>query len=286
MNTFFTLFFTGHLLFSPHIPDIPRLGEDFVPAPPPEEITANIELSAESVLVMEIDSGVTVFEKNPGEKRAIASITKLMTALITLEEKILWETVSVPLEAAEIEGAQMHLLMGEKLQIGDLLQGLLIRSGNDAAVTLAFASAENIPAFVKKMNRKAHLLGLQNTSFANPHGLDDPEGYSTAHDVALLAKKILEYDFVRKTVLIRKIVVTDITGEFPHELKTTNKLLGTPFPIYGLKTGTTDEAGECFVGLTEVGGKEYLLVILGSESRFQDAKGLIWALEQRNQKKN
>lgn len=246
---------------------------------PPPIIHQSLEIQAKSALVMELSSGMVLYEKKSTEKRPIASLTKLMTALLVLESGDIWDTASVSLRASNTAGSQMHLLSGEKLLVADLLTGLLVPSANDAAIALAEHTGGTVEKFVEMMNRRALYLGLINTQYSNPHGLDQPGNYSTAFDVALLTKKLLESSFVRKVVQTKKITVDDVTGKFTHELKTTNELLFSPFPIYGVKTGTTDLAGQCFVGLTRVKGKEYIIVILGSTERFQDTKALVWALQ-------
>jgi D-alanyl-D-alanine carboxypeptidase (penicillin-binding protein 5/6) len=246
-----------------------------------KEISVNVDINAKSALVMDMDSGMIVYEKDIRTKRPIASLTKLMTALVVLNQTNIWTETQISKNAYETDGAQMFLLEGEKITVANLLTGLLVRSANDAAVALAEKTAGSVSDFVKLMNRRALYLGLKNTNFANPHGLDDPQNYSTAFDVALLAKAALRSDFIRNTVQIRETVVTDITGEFRHTLKTTNELLFSPFSITGLKTGTTDAAGQCFVGLLQgKNGSEYLIVILGSNNRFTDAKALIWAIQE------
>ncbi len=276
MSTLFALLFSGQFFIAESEITAPVLNMSI--SVPQKDISESVEITAESALIMEVSSGMVIFGKNIHEQRSIASLTKLMTALVVLEEENIWNTASVSEEAVSVEGSSMYLLTGESLRISDLLIGVLVRSANDAALVLAEQAGESVKEFVQMMNRRAHYLGMKNTHFSNPHGLDDPENYSTAFDVALLSKKMIESDFVRRTAQIRKTSVSDITNSFSHELKTTNMLLSSPFSIYGLKTGTTDQAGECFVGLTKISGKEYLIVILGSSERFQDTKALIWAI--------
>lgn len=282
MTNILALIFAGQMFFSQPQGESHRLNLQI--PPPKQEITANVKISAQSALVMDLDSGMIIYKKDILKKRPIASLTKLMTALVVLERENIWSGAQVSKNAYEVKGAQMFLLEGEKISIANLLTGLLVRSANDAAVTLAEYTSGNESDFVKLMNRRALYLGLKKTHFSNPHGLDDPENYSTAFDVAMLAKTALNSDFIRETVQIRETVVQDITGEFQHTLKTTNELLFSPFPIVGLKTGTTDAAGQCYVGLLQgKNGSEYIIVILGSKDRFKDAKTLIWAI-QKNEK--
>lgn len=251
-------------------------------AAPEMRITTEPVLSADASLVMGQESGMILFAKNPKIKRPIASLTKLMTALVTLEDTSLEKTYQVPAEAAAIEGSSMQLVTGEKIQGAGLLKGLLINSGNDAAMTLALNIDKTVADFVERMNIRAHFLGMEDTHFANPHGLDHLDNYSTAFDIALLAKQLLQYQFVRDTTQKITDSVTDISGNFTHPLETTNELLKTTYPVFGLKTGTTEAAGQCFVGLIRLDGKNYIIVILGSENRFKDTKALIWALRNRD----
>jgi D-alanyl-D-alanine carboxypeptidase len=277
MNTLFTLLFSGQFLF---FEPYNRVEVPLVlnPSAPVITLRKKGEIYAGSALIMEVSSGMVIYKKNIFEKRSIASLTKLMTALVVLEEKNIWETVVVSENAANIEGSQMHLLMGEELTVSGLLSGLLIRSANDAAIVLSENVEESQKEFIQKMNLRAHYLGLKDTHFSNPHGLDDPENYSTAFDIALLAKKVIDIPFIRQTVQKTELTIYDTSKEFPHKIKNTNELLFTPLPVYGIKTGTTDEAGECFVGLVREKGKEYIFVILGSTDRFQDARTLLWIL--------
>ncbi len=238
-------------------------------------------ISADTALVMEEDSGIIVYAKNPHKPHAIASITKLMTALVILENTVLQQTYVVPYSATAIEGRKAFLLAGEELTIADLLRATLIHSGNDAAITLAVGMSGSEAEFVRQMNLRAFYLGMKESSFANPHGLDHADNYSTAFDVALLAKKILEYDFVRTTVQRISATISGVDGARSYELETTNELLSSSFPVFGLKTGTTDAAGQSFVGLVKIEGKNYIIVILGSQDRFLDTKALIWALRSR-----
>lgn len=274
------LYLVGNLTFQATMLDGHQL-QMSVSAPPVAIERAPV-LSAQAAVVMEESSGMVIFAKNPHEERAIASITKLMTALVMLENTVLQQTAIVPVSATTIEGRKAKLFAGEELTIADLLRAALIHSGNDAALTLAIALDGSVDTFAERMNLRAYYLGMRDSSFANPHGLDDPNNFSTAFDVALLAKKSLEYPFVRETVQRISLTISDTSGQFVHELETTNELLSSSFPVFGLKTGTTDEAGQCFVGLVKHQGKNYIVVVLGSEDRFLDTKALIWALRNRS----
>ncbi len=238
-------------------------------------------INAESALAYDIESGSLLFQSNIDERRKIASISKLMTAMIIIDSHALQEKVKVPAAATKVEPVKIWLLPGEEITIENLLYGLLIHSGNDAALTLALMDSKTEEAFVAKMNAKARELGLTNTHFTNASGLDDAKSFSSARDVLKMGIKALKYDFIRKTVRMKKLNIASTDGKIRHELETTNELLGNKnFRIFGLKTGQTLGAGPSFVALAEIGGnnkspREILTVVLGSPNRFQETKMLI-----------
>ena len=200
-------------------------------------------LSAHSAIVMH-SGGEVVFEQNPDEKMRIASTTKIMTALVVLENCALDEQVEILPEYCGIEGSSMYLAPGERCTVEELLQGLLLVSGNDAAIALACHTAGDTDSFVALMNAKAFALGMENSSFANPHGLDGEGHYSTARDMAKLMCACMENeDFAR--INAKK---SSTVGE--RVLYNHNKLLsGCPGCIGG-KTGYTEAAGRCLVSLS------------------------------------
>jgi D-alanyl-D-alanine carboxypeptidase len=278
VTSLLTLLFAGQFfLVEPAQPPVLAMNAP----PPPQIIEADFELSAQSAYVVDLESGMAVYAKNQHEERAVASLTKLMTALLVFEDLDFTERVIISKKAAEVIGSQMYLLMGEEITVRNLAKGLLIRSGNDAAVALAEKHSGSVDAFVDAMNQRAHFLGLRHTQFKNPHGLDADGAYSTAFEITLLAKRALQYSELRTIVNTRQTTVTDVSGGIAHELNTTNTLLSSPFPISGIKTGTTDNAGQSFIGLATIDSREYIITILGSEDRFLDTKALIWALENR-----
>jgi D-alanyl-D-alanine carboxypeptidase (penicillin-binding protein 5/6) len=225
-------------------------------------------VTAASVVMIDLESGKTLFEKASAEPRAPASTAKLMTALVVIDQVPLDEAVVVTQHAAETEGSRMGLVAGERLSVGELLQGLLIPSGNDAAVALAEHVAGSEADFVGMMNARARAMGLSATSFVNVHGLDAPGQVTTAADMAVIAKTALANDVIDKIVSTRSATVAG------HPLQNTNELLGTYEGADGVKTGTTDEAGQCLVASVTRLGRRTLLVELGSQQRFVDATGL------------
>lgn len=238
----------------------------------------NPVLSAKSALVMEISSAGENWGKNKNTPLPMASLTKLMTALLIIENHSLDEIVTVPQTAANTEGSTMHLEEREQISVRNLLLGLFMNSANDAAIALAIYDAGSVVEFVEKMNTRASSLGLLQTRFSNPHGLDAENHFSTAFDIALLGKYLLQFDFVREVITKKSEEVSSRDGQIMHFLKNTNDLLFSPFPVYGMKTGTTDKAGECLITLVRKNGTEYILVILGSQDRYLDAKTLFYPI--------
>ena len=258
--------------------------EDSIPIKNPENIGP--VLGAKSVISIDLKSGITLYEKNAHARLPIASITKLMTILIILEENNLDDMVEVSKNATKTGGALMFLTAGEKITVENLLYGALIPSANDAAVALAEFNAGDTTKFVTKMNEKASQLGLLNTHFSNPIGLDEAGNYSSAYDISKLARYIYQKKFIRETAILKEKKVKSIDGKITHELKSTDELLGSYLKIKGLKTGTTDKAGQCLVSIAENdNGNTIIDVLLDSPARFTESKILIdWVFRAYNWK--
>ena len=230
-------------------------------------------IHAEGSISVDLDTGTILFEKNAHKKLSIASITKLMTILIILEENELTEIVNVSENAAATEGSQMFLHASEQIALENLLYGAIIHSANDAAVALAEHNAGSVEKFVEKMNRKAKELGLLNTHFQNPIGLDHPENYSSAYDIAKLSQYIYQDSFVRHAASMKTLEVKSTSGKYIHKLESTNDLIENEFIHFkGLKTGHTDDAGLCLASIAEQDGHNIITVVLNSPARFQETK--------------
>jgi len=247
---------------------------------PIKSIEVPIGLTAKSALVMDVSSNKVLYEKNIDAQLPIASITKIMTAIVTIEEiENLDEIAVVSGNATSTLGSKIWLYQGERISYKNLLYGLLVSSGNDAATAIAENVAGSEELFVQKMNEKRVALGMHNTSFANPHGLDDPNNYSTASDVAILAGYALKKSFIRSIIDIKEMSIFNEHGG-GHTLTSTNKLLGVDPEIKGLKTGSTIGAGECLVALAvNPYGNEIITILLNSGDRFgetQYLKDKIW----------
>ncbi|MCY8636151.1 serine hydrolase, partial [Bacillus spizizenii] len=206
---------------------------------------AAIDVSAKSAIVIDGASGRVLFAKDEHEKRRIASITKIMTAVLAIESGKMDETVTVSANAVRTEGSAIYLTEGQKVKLKDLVYGLMLRSGNDAAVAIAEHVGGTLDGFVYMMNQKAEQLGMENTRFQNPHGLDDHENhYSTAYDMALLTKyamKLKDYQKISGTKIYKAETMESVW-------KNKNKLLTMLYRYStGGKTGYTKLAKRTLV---------------------------------------
>lgn len=234
-------------------------------APPPA-------LSARAALVVDIPSKTIIFARNPDEKLLPASTTKIMTALVSLEHYHLNDVLKV--KTVNDIGMTIKLEKGEEITVENLLYGMLVGSGNDAAYTLAENYPGGLSAFLEKMNEKAAQLNLSDTFFQNVTGVESWKHLTTAHDLAILTAEALKNKTFAKIVSTFKITITDITGGHIHELENINELLSQDTSVKGVKTGWTENAGECLVALIERNGRQILTVVLGSQSRFGETEQL------------
>lgn len=233
------------------------------------------DITAESIYIIDITSFTPIFQKNPKIRLSPASTTKIVTALTAADYYKPEDILNV--KRIITEGQVMGLEMSEKITFENLLYGLLVHSGNDAA----FALADNYPGgesgFVKAMNKKALQINMKDSQFKNPAGLDDFGQYTTAYDLSLAGRHLLKINELAKIVSIKNITVSDVDFKYFHELKNINKLLGEIQGIGGLKTGYTEDAGENLVTFYKKKGHDFLIVILKSEDRFEDTKNtVIW----------
>ena len=290
-----------------------------IPQKKPENVAPVI--NAKSAIAVDLKSGYILYEKNIYESRPIASLTKLMTAVILLEENNLGDTATISNNTTKTPGSKIWLTSGEKITVENLLYGALINSANDAAVALAEYNSGNVTDFVKKMNLKSKELGLYSTTFTNPTGLDlekkpdqnapqggssqsttssqsatqklissqtavplnqagqlNPAGppgdnYSTAYDLSLLGRYAFGKSFIRRAAIKKEFEITSTNGKLKHKLKNTNELLGSYLNVLGLKTGTTDQAGECLIGIIENEKQNQILtIVLDSPDRYKETK--------------
>ncbi len=244
------------------------------PAQPPE-------ITAEAWIAVDVDSGIPVLEHNADEERAMASVTKLMTALVVRDHVGLDERVRVSEAAADVGESEIGLVAGEVWSVRDLLAAMLVRSGNDAAYALAEYVGGSIDGFAALMNQKAAALGLQHSHFMNPHGLDMEGHYTSARDLATIGEAVLDdpvLSQLTRTGIIRFKPGPDGTS---RTASNTNHLLNRYPGVIGLKTGYTSEAGRVLVTAYEVEDQTFVVVVMGSEDHFADTAAILDYLNQR-----
>jgi D-alanyl-D-alanine carboxypeptidase (penicillin-binding protein 5/6) len=224
--------------------------------------------SASAAILMDADSGRVLYEQNADARMLIASTTKILTALVAIREGDLSGTVTVSREAAFTEGSSMYLREGEQLTLETLLYGLMLCSGNDAAVAIAEHVGKGQARFVQKMNETAKELGMDNSSFANPNGLDAEEHYSTARDMAVLACAAMNNETFVRIVSTRSVTIGGRT------MTNHNKLLSRLDGCIGLKTGYTRAAGRTLVSCMEKNGQRLVAVTLQDGNDWADHQAL------------
>jgi len=233
-----------------------------------------VDIGAKNVLAVDVDTMLTLYSKNPGEKVPIASITKIVTILTILERHSLDEIVTIKkLPDYTPDDDTMGLVEGDSLTVRQLVQAALIKSANDSADALALWDAGSIPKFTSRMNAALARWGVTDSHFTSASGLTETNNYATASDLARIGKLILTNPFLRDTVKTTSLTVTS-SQNHQFELKTTNTLLENSL-LYGIKTGYTFASGECLLGITTIDGHSVITVILGSNDRFGDTVRLI-----------
>lgn len=235
----------------------------------PQSAMAAPALSATSAILVDGKTGRVLYEKNVDEERAIASITKLMTALVAVESSPdLSQKVTIKREYTLTEGSSMYLKVGETVSLEELLYGLMLVSGNDAALAVAGFCAGDVETFIVWMNRKAAELGMEHTHFSNPNGLSSEDHYSTAADMAKLAIAVMENETLAKIVGTKSIAIG--TRSFTNH----NKLLWRYEGCVGMKTGYTDKAGRTLVSCAERDGQRLIVVTLNDPNDWEDHAAL------------
>lgn len=242
------------------IGDLPK-GSTPIPAIDPHPTRLSV-LALSSILV-DADTGTVLYSENPQQEVAIASTTKLMTAILARKYLDLNKTIVVSPEDAAINGSKMGLRGGEGIDVESLLYGLLLNSGNDAAMTLARSVAGTPEKFVAEMNAEANVLGMAHTRYQDPAGLND-SGYSTAWDLSIVARALLNDPVLAKIVQTKTITVKSVDGGIVHTLKNANHLVSDmPYAgVIGFKTGYTPAAGHCLVAGAERDGHRLIAIVL------------------------
>ncbi len=232
-------------------------------------------LSAESAVLIEAESGAIVYEKNAHTRLPMASTTKIMTALVALELASPDTVICVDVRAVGIEGSSIYLCEGEKLTLEQLLYALMLESANDAAIAIALGLAKDEEAFVDEMNAKATSLGLSNTHFANPHGLDAEAHYTTAYELARITQAALQNPLLKTIVSTRKTTIPHQDTNAVRLLVNHNKMLRQYDGCIGVKTGFTQKSGRCLVSAAERDGVTMIAVTIDSPDDWNDHTKLL-----------
>ena len=237
-----------------------------------DELTLNSRIA----VAFDRNSNIVIWGKDENKRTAMASTTKIMTSIIVAENSNLDDIVTISAKAAGTGGSRLGLKKDDKISMRDLLYGLMLRSGNDAAVAIAEHIGGDIPSFAELMNKKAKELNLKDTHFVTPHGLDDPEHYTTAYELAKITDYALENKTIAK-VVSTKFYTINING-YPKDLSNTNELLGNLNGVNGVKTGFTNNAGRCLVTSVDRNNFNIITVVLQADTkkfRTQDSIKLI-----------
>ena len=236
---------------------------------------AAADLSAQSAILIEAESGAVISEKNAHARLPMASTTKIMTAVVALENSSTDTVVKIPAAACGVEGSSIYLKAGEELTMEDLLYALLLESANDAAAAIAIEVAGGVDEFADMMNAKAAELGLRDTHFTNPHGLYDEAHYTTAADLASLTAYALKNESFRKIVSTYKHQIPLRGDEGVRVLINHNRLLRMSDSVIGVKTGFTKKSGRCLVSAAEKDGVRVIAVTLNAPDDWNDHLSLL-----------
>ena len=231
-----------------------------------------IELTAEAAVVIDSVTGAVIYGKNQDARLGMASTTKIMTGILAIENGNMQDVVTVGKNACNVEGSAIYLKEGEKITFETLVYGLLLKSGNDAAMAIAEHISGSVPAFVKLMNDKAKELGLKSTSFANPHGLYDPNHYTTAYELALIGRYAMKNPTFEKIVNTANYRETPPESRTPREIHNANKLISMYAEADGIKPGYTPETGRTLVGSATKDGWRVITVTLNCRDDWNEHK--------------
>lgn len=232
-------------------------------------------VSASSAILIEADTKTVIGEKNADVRMPMASTTKIMSALVAIENADITKSVAVSSQAVGVEGSSVYLYEGEKLTLEDLIYAMMLESANDAAAAIAIEVGGSIEGFAQLMNKKASELGLKDTRFTNPHGLDDQEHYTTAHDLAIIAVAAMENPTFKQIVSTYKKTIPLNETEGVRLLINHNKLLKGYDGAVGIKTGYTKKSGRCLVSAAEKDGVKLICVTLNAPNDWQDHTNML-----------
>lgn len=239
-------------------------------------VKAYSQTSAKAMCVIEKDSKRVIFNKNEDMKLPMASTTKVVTAITVLQHcNNLDEYIQVDDSAIGVEGTSIYLRKGELIQVKDLLYGLMLRSGNDAATALAIHVGGSVSAFADLMNKLAVSVGANNSSFANPHGLDNANHYTTAYDLSLITAYALNNPIFKEIVSTKSYVIPETNKSNKRYLTNKNRLLSSLEGCCGVKTGFTSKAGRCLVSASEIDNTTFICVVLNCGPMFEESSVLL-----------
>ncbi len=227
-----------------------------------------------AAIVMEVETGRVLFEKNSNEKLPMASTTKIMTALVAIKNVDPEHNVKIPLEAQGIEGSSIYLMANEEVKMVDLLYGLMLRSGNDAATAIAIEVGGSVEQFAELMTQQAKELGANDTNFMNPHGLHHQEHYTTAHDLAIITRAALKEPLFKKIVATKFYTAESREAEFKY-FANKNKTLRMCEGGDGVKTGFTKKAGRCLVASATRNDMQLIAITLNDGDWFNTTNKLL-----------
>ncbi|MBS3939094.1 MAG: D-alanyl-D-alanine carboxypeptidase [Peptococcaceae bacterium] len=237
--------------------------------------SAALSIDASAAIVMDVESGRVLYGNNIHQRRPMASLTKKMTALLAAESGRLDEIITIRPEWIAVEASNIWLIPGEMITLRSLVYGLMLRSGNDAAQTIAYFLAGSLPDFSVQMNNRAQNLGAMNTNFVNPHGLHHPDHFSSAYDLALIARAVLKDPFLRVVVRTERFAVRQDAIEAPRIWHNKNRLLQIKAGADGIKTGWTRAAGHCLASSATYSGWQLLCIVLNSPDHYGETLALL-----------
>ena len=278
--TFLILFYPGDSLYvkifsaNNNLPSIEKdINFKFQPVPFIKDNSPLPEVSAEGILILDLDSFTPIYERNVSGNFLPASTVKIITALTAMDIYKLDDILTV--KGVMPDGQVLGLIQDEKMTFENLLYGMLVYSGNDAAYTIANNYKDGYDKFIEKMNEKAKEIGMKNTHFKNPAGLDSADQYSTPMDLALAGRVLLRNKTLAKIVSTKSITINDVDFKYFYNITNVNELLGEIPGLGGLKTGYTEDAGQNLVSFYKHGGHQYLIVVLKSKDRFLDTRNIL-----------
>lgn len=260
------------MLLTPGLASGQSLRPLIVPVP---KTSSPPQITAAAGILVDAETGTILWRRNADQRRPVASLTKVMTALLLLENTNPDDVITAPTGIASVQESSLHLTDGEQLSARDLLYAMMLRSANDACVAIAHHISGSVPAFAELMNARAKELGCRNTHFTNPNGLPDPDHYSSAADMARITLAAVRHEEFNTAVRTRKYTLTRTGNPSDTLVVNRSQLLGKFKGADGVKTGYTRAAGRCFIGSATRGGRRVICVVLNSRDLWTDSKALL-----------